>query len=132
MEEAYLLLKQVAPARRATKSRPAAGPIYTSSANGGAAPSMPTGKTLYELFKCVGILEEVKGMGGAQSVRMFSATGLACLSPPRCTWQICKPLLSFPHLDPPLLPLLLHPSPQPLRQGTPRGKVPGTPPHRPG
>ncbi|GBF97083.1 hypothetical protein Rsub_10094 [Raphidocelis subcapitata] len=50
MAESYPLLKEVGPPRRGTKSRPAAGPVYTSAVNGGAAPSMPTGNTLYELF----------------------------------------------------------------------------------
>jgi hypothetical protein len=48
--EQFPLLKEVAPARRATKSRPAAGPIYVAAVNDGKAPVMPTGKTLYELF----------------------------------------------------------------------------------
>lgn len=47
----YELLREVQPARRATKTRPAAGPTYTSAINGGAAPTMPHGNTLYELFR---------------------------------------------------------------------------------
>ena len=48
----YPLLKEVAPARRATKSRPATGPTYTSAINDGAVPTMEEGETLYELFRC--------------------------------------------------------------------------------
>jgi len=51
MDQPYPLLKQVAPARRATKSRVAAGPTYTTAINGGATPSMPGGDTLYEIFR---------------------------------------------------------------------------------
>jgi hypothetical protein len=47
---AFPLLKEVGPARRGTKSRPAAGPVYVAAVNGGVPPVMPTGETLYELF----------------------------------------------------------------------------------
>lgn len=61
----YPLLKEVAPARKATKARPAAGPVYTTRINGGAAPTMPGGTTLYELFRCAGAGGSWVGGAGA-------------------------------------------------------------------
>lgn len=48
----FPLLREAGPARQATESRPAAGAVYTTTINNGIPPVMPSGKTLYELFRC--------------------------------------------------------------------------------
>ncbi|KAI8475864.1 MAG: hypothetical protein J3K34DRAFT_17054 [Monoraphidium minutum] len=77
----YPLLKAVQAGRPGTKSRPAAGPTYTCSLNGGAAPSMPAGDTLYELFsaaaikhadaRCLGHRPIIKGEAQAYEYQTF-------------------------------------------------------------
>jgi hypothetical protein len=47
---AYRLLHQAEPARRSTRQRAAASPVWVASSHGEEVPTLPGVKTLYDLF----------------------------------------------------------------------------------
>jgi hypothetical protein len=51
-DRAWPLLRVAAPGRPASEAALAVGPTYTCTIEAGAEPAMPTGSTLYELFRC--------------------------------------------------------------------------------